>query len=276
MDKLLAPMSWQPCWIPAMRYGTNLCMEPLSWTDPDTPWATFTRSPSLESQCAYVGVTMTFCELMSVKRTPTWSSASDCCFSPWHPGSPFLCTFSDARHQKKSILLELQWSPPARTPSWLGGDKKENTSSRNQKWRYVQQTIKVLLHLWMHPGPEPSPHVPPSESPHRRLPAPRIAGRTLQPCTQMYLGAARMPSLHIFDRLQNTSGIWFRVTWMNHEPFKPLLYLPGWCRWSHSPCPPSEHPHQRQSGFWPVQLSPLEGDRDTEMWSAWELGRGTL
>lgn len=28
-----------------------------------------------------------------------------------------------------------------------------------------------------------------------------------------------------------------------------LLYLPGWCRWTHSPCPPSEHPHQRQWGF---------------------------
>lgn len=59
----------------------------------------------------------------------------------------------------------------------------------------------------MHPGPEPSPHVQRSESPHQRLPAPQNVGRTLQPCTQMYLAAARMPSLHIFHRLQNTTGI---------------------------------------------------------------------
>lgn len=64
---------------------------------------------------------------------------------------------------------------------------------------------------------------------------------------------------------------------------KPLIikgftavYLPGWCRWSHSPCPPSEHPHQRQSGFSPVQLSPLERDRGTEMRSVWEPRCGTL
>lgn len=53
MDKLFAPISWQPCWIPAMRYGTNLCMEPLSWTEPETPWATFTLSPSLENTNIY-------------------------------------------------------------------------------------------------------------------------------------------------------------------------------------------------------------------------------
>ena len=59
----------------------------------------------------------------------------------------------------------------------------------------------------MHPGPEPSPHVQLSESPHRQLLAPQNVGRTLPPCTQMYLGAARMPSLHMFDWLQNTAGI---------------------------------------------------------------------
>lgn len=48
MDRLFAPISWQPCWIPEMRYGANLCIEPLSWTEPDTPWATFTLSPSLK------------------------------------------------------------------------------------------------------------------------------------------------------------------------------------------------------------------------------------
>lgn len=146
MDKLFAPMSWQPCWIPAMRYGTNLCMEPLSCTDPDTPWATFTRSPSLEWQGTYVFVKVRFYELMTVKRTSTWSSASGYYFSPWHPGSPFLCTFSDARHQKKSIPLELQWSPPARSPSWLGGGEKD-TSWRNQKQRFEQKMMIILLYL---------------------------------------------------------------------------------------------------------------------------------
>lgn len=78
------------------------------------------------------GITMYLCwcehELMSIQRPSTWSSASGYYFSPWHPGSPFLCTFSVARHQKKSILPELQWSLPARSPSWLGRDKKEDTS----------------------------------------------------------------------------------------------------------------------------------------------------
>lgn len=54
MDKLLAPMSWQPCWMPAMRYGTNLWMEPLSCTDPETPWATFSLSPSLYTQIQFI------------------------------------------------------------------------------------------------------------------------------------------------------------------------------------------------------------------------------
>lgn len=43
-------MSWQPCWMPAIRYGTNLWMEPLSWMEPDTPCATFTLSPSLQGK----------------------------------------------------------------------------------------------------------------------------------------------------------------------------------------------------------------------------------
>lgn len=49
-ERLLAPMSWQPCWIPAIRYGTNLWMEPLSWMEPETPCATFTLSPSLQGK----------------------------------------------------------------------------------------------------------------------------------------------------------------------------------------------------------------------------------
>lgn len=120
----------------------------------------------------------------------------------------------------------------------------------------------------MHPGPEPSPHVRRSESPHRRLPAPQNVGRTLQPCTQMYPGVARTPSLHISDWIQNIAGIRSRLMWIHPYLSRPLPYLPGWCRWSHSPCPPSERPHQRQSGFSPVQPSPLESDRGTEMWWA--------
>lgn len=128
-------MSWQPCWIPAMRYGTNLCIEPLSCTDPDTPWATLTRSPSLEPQrkCIHVSVTVIFYELMPLKGHSTWNSASDYYFFPWHPRSPSLCTFSDARHQKKNIPPELRWSRRARTPSWLGGDNKEDMSQRRAK-----------------------------------------------------------------------------------------------------------------------------------------------
>ena len=45
--RLFAPKSWQPCWIPVHKYGENRWMEPLSATDPDTPWATFTLSCSL-------------------------------------------------------------------------------------------------------------------------------------------------------------------------------------------------------------------------------------
>lgn len=45
--RLLAPMSWHECWIPAKRYGTNLWMEPLSCTAPETPWATLILSHSL-------------------------------------------------------------------------------------------------------------------------------------------------------------------------------------------------------------------------------------
>lgn len=60
----------------------------------------------------------------------------------------------------------------------------------------------------MPPGPEPLPHVQRSESPHQRLLAPQIVAHTLQPCTPMYLGAVRMPSLHIrFGQLQTTVHI---------------------------------------------------------------------
>lgn len=41
-------------------------------------------------------------------------------------------------------------------------------------------------------------------------------------------------------------------------------YLPGWCRWSRNPCPPSAHPRRRRWGFWPEQLWPLERDRGKE------------
>lgn len=45
--RLLAPISWQECWIPAIRYGMNLWIEPLSCTAPETPWATLILSVSL-------------------------------------------------------------------------------------------------------------------------------------------------------------------------------------------------------------------------------------
>ena len=48
--RLFAPKSWQPCWIPVHKYGENRWMEPLSATDPDTPWATFTLSCSLKKK----------------------------------------------------------------------------------------------------------------------------------------------------------------------------------------------------------------------------------
>uniref|UniRef100_A0A4W6DL29 Uncharacterized protein n=1 Tax=Lates calcarifer TaxID=8187 RepID=A0A4W6DL29_LATCA len=44
---------------------------------------------------------------------------SDCYFSPWHPGSPSLCTSSGAHRLKRNILPELQWLPQATTPSSL-------------------------------------------------------------------------------------------------------------------------------------------------------------
>ena len=49
-ERLLAPISWHPCWTPAMRYGTNLCIDPLSTIEPDTPWATFSLSLSLQKK----------------------------------------------------------------------------------------------------------------------------------------------------------------------------------------------------------------------------------
>lgn len=48
--RLLAPMSWQECWIPAIRYGMNLWMEPLSCTAPETPCATLILSASLQRE----------------------------------------------------------------------------------------------------------------------------------------------------------------------------------------------------------------------------------
>lgn len=45
--RLFEPISWQECWMPAIRYGTNLWIEPLSCTAPETPWATLILSVSL-------------------------------------------------------------------------------------------------------------------------------------------------------------------------------------------------------------------------------------
>lgn len=70
-------------------------------------------------------------------HSPTWSNVSGCYFSPWHPRSPFLCTFSDAHHLKKNILLELQWLPQARTPSSLGG---RNMRGQKKKKLYSEIT----------------------------------------------------------------------------------------------------------------------------------------
>lgn len=36
--------------MPAMRYGTNLWMDPLSCTAPETPWATLILSASLQGE----------------------------------------------------------------------------------------------------------------------------------------------------------------------------------------------------------------------------------
>lgn len=36
--------------MPAIKYGTNLWMDPLSCTAPDTPWATLILSASLQEE----------------------------------------------------------------------------------------------------------------------------------------------------------------------------------------------------------------------------------